>query len=888
VEPIDHAFTAYQALLGEPPQYWATLHSEADVRMKVIDRMFVEVLGWPRHEIHLENTAGPGFIDYRLTVNTLNRLIVEGKKDSRDLGVAAEKSGQFFKLNGPVFKSADAQEGIEQAIRYCGHKNAELACVTNGRQWVIFRGNRLGDGQDTLDGRACAFGSLEQIQKNFALFYKLLSYDAVAKYLYRAEFQAQENQPPRRSNFVRTLRRPEGRQLLPVDRLLNDIDRIMVSFFRNLTGDTDPSLILECFVPSGESDRAEARLARISEDLVSQIQSLNTTDGQELAQAILRVKETQKNEFVLLVGTKGAGKTTFTERFFKLVLPKSLLKHCAVVRVDLADSGCDEHNVTQWLDRHLLEVAEKTIYPDGLDYDHLQGMYFYEYQRWSEGTYKHLYESDKTNFKIKFGEHVERRREERPHDHITLMLQRMVKSDRKIPCLVFDNADHFTIEFQEKVFQYAHSLYQNVLCLVVVPITDKTSWQLSRQGALQSFYVESFFLPAPTPKSVLMKRIDYINKKVTDEGKPESSTGYFSSRGIPLTIENIQGFAACLQEVFIRTKGVGDWIGNLANYDIRRALDLTRDVVSSPHIGVHELLKAFVTKHDSLSIDPEHILRAVVRGRYDLYPLGQHKFVQNLFAVTTEVDTSSLLGVRLLKHLDDVKFQSVEGEFRYVEIAAILEYFADLGVPEAVTSLWLDTMLKCGLCLNYDPTNNAIAQAVRIEISPSGHQHLAWAIGELVYIDAMMEVTPIRDPSSFSRMEATLSRNTRATRLRAIQLFLEHLLAEDAKYCKVPAAAKYAAQQQLGDGLRNFAADLLTRPRSTQESATYGLTIGEVVRWDTNGGFGFLRVDGAGRDVFLHVNEIDTRTAACVGEVFEFEVIEGTKGPRAVNAVRLD
>jgi hypothetical protein len=23
--------------------------------------------------------------------------------------------------------------------------------VTNGRQWVIFRGNRLGDGQDTLD-----------------------------------------------------------------------------------------------------------------------------------------------------------------------------------------------------------------------------------------------------------------------------------------------------------------------------------------------------------------------------------------------------------------------------------------------------------------------------------------------------------------------------------------------------------------------------------------------------------------------------------------------------------------------------------------------------------------------------------------------------------------
>ena len=152
----------------------------------------------------------------------------------------------------------------------------------------------------------------------------------------------------------------------------------------------------------------------------------------------------------------------------------------------------------------------------------------------------------------------------------------------------------------------------------------------------------------------LIKRIDYINKKVAAEEKPVSSTGYFSSRGIPLTIENIRGFAACLQEVFIRTEGVGDWIGNLANYDIRRALDLTRDVVSSPHIGVHELLKAFVSKNESLSIDPECILRAIVRGKDDLYPLGHHKLVQNLFGVTTEVDTTPLLGVRLLKHLDEV------------------------------------------------------------------------------------------------------------------------------------------------------------------------------------------------------------------------------------------
>ncbi|MBY0460707.1 MAG: hypothetical protein K2V38_25595, partial [Gemmataceae bacterium] len=44
MEPIDTAYAALQKLLAEPPAYWDTLHTEADVRMKVVDRMFVEVL----------------------------------------------------------------------------------------------------------------------------------------------------------------------------------------------------------------------------------------------------------------------------------------------------------------------------------------------------------------------------------------------------------------------------------------------------------------------------------------------------------------------------------------------------------------------------------------------------------------------------------------------------------------------------------------------------------------------------------------------------------------------------------------------------------------------------------------------------------------------------
>ena len=89
MEPIDVAFERFGKIINtDLPQYGDTLVSEADVRTKLIDRIFVEVLGWPYGDIHLETPAGMGFIDYRCTISDLNRLIIEAKRQGRDLGIS--------------------------------------------------------------------------------------------------------------------------------------------------------------------------------------------------------------------------------------------------------------------------------------------------------------------------------------------------------------------------------------------------------------------------------------------------------------------------------------------------------------------------------------------------------------------------------------------------------------------------------------------------------------------------------------------------------------------------------------------------------------------------------------------------------------------------------
>ena len=535
-------------------------------------------------------------------------------------------------------------------------------------------------------------------ETHFKTFYDLLAYEAVNAYCYRGLFQEAEGQPIRTSSFRSPIRKPESKNLLPADKLYADLDRVMVSFFRDLNGDDDPELRRNCFVTSNESTQAETSLARISEELRNKIRTLRTNakgEASEITKAIQRVQEMRRHEFILLVGTKGAGKSTFIERFFEDILPRNIADDCVLVRIDLSESGADERSVIRWLDEHFLDAVEKAVFVDRQpDYDDLRGMYFREYDRLKTGAMKHLYDSDELAFKIEFGKHLERRREERPHEYIVHMLHRIVHSDGKVPCLIFDNADHFTIDFQEHVFQYAHSLFEEVLCLVIVPITDKTSWQLSRQGALQSFFTESFFLPTPPPEIVLRKRVEYIEKKIQEDQRPERGRGYFFGRGIELSIENLRIFTSSIQTVFINTGEVANWIGNLANQDIRRCLQLTRDIISSPHIKIHEMWKAIIAK-SSVEVDPTNVKLAMIRGKYDIYAEGQNAFVQNLYALTTEIDTSPLIGLRILQLLEDTHFQQAEGTARYVEISHIKDYCSSMDLEPRVTTAWLDSMLKC-------------------------------------------------------------------------------------------------------------------------------------------------------------------------------------------------
>lgn len=199
--------------------------------------------------------------------------------------------------------------------------------------------------------------------------------------------------------------------------------------------------------------------------------------------------------------------------------------------------------------------------------------------------------------------------------------------------------------------------------------------------------------------------------------------------------------------------------------------------------------------------------RALLLGHYDIYPVGQHDFVQNLYCLSSEVETTPLLGARLLQALADVPRDEHEGALLDVEKLVALGQMMD--VEEHVTRVWLDALLKTGLCVNYDPTVLDQQAATRIEITPSGRLHLNWARSSFEYICAMGVVTPLLDEGvHFSISQAYEHRNWRQVAAR----FVHYLSAEDKMHCRLPDHSAYAGQRRMLTHLSELA-DVWSRPR---------------------------------------------------------------------------
>lgn len=815
-ETADHAYRIFLDKRSDLENYLLTDLNESDVRLKIIDLVLIEILGWPRDHIHTESPSSEGFLDYLLKGKDKRGLLVlEAKRTGVLTPATASDRRATLSLRGNVLKPL--QEGVAQAFRYastCGVPNAVLC---DGRTWLFFKAFR-GDGVPPMEGKAILFPSIHSIGENFAEFFELGSLHGVTNRYNQVWLNRAEGKSPALEEKQYVVSPPDRAKMHSRSELAKDASLLFKQFFSRLTDSEDKEMLRECFAETAESRSADYDLQKIVEKLINTTVTIEASEGLQLQREIERVIKSASSQSVIIVGNKGSGKSTFIDRFFEIVLPTELRKQCIVARVDLQKHFGNHDKLIEWAINQLASDLEREVCAHNPpSFDDLQGIFHGEYLSWCNGPYKHLYDSNKIAFKIEFGKHMEAERTLNKENYIRLLLKRAFHGQRRLPCLIFDNADQFDATTQDAIYQLAHALGEEAPSLTIVPITDRTVWRLSKAGALQSYPAKTFFLPPPEVKQVLAKRVDFVRGKL--ELESGAALHYFSAKGFSIELSDLTKFAEAIEHLFVKIDFVSGLIGRLANFDIRRMLELAERVFLSPEIRIDEVLRQAYHVQSAYS-DILRIHRAILKGEYDRYNENENSFVCNLFWTDPQNPSTPLISFYIISLLNNKRGNpGGDSEDKSWLVSELIEFLSVCGPEREAILDHLDRLYEWRLIEDMDPTTERISEASKIYLRDSGVAHIELALKSRVYIEQMALATGVNSLSLHEQMENLVKQATGDSFRKIHRKFVEYILAVDAGRFQTPNAKEY---RTLNESRNLFQSIIANSESSTRKSSSFG------------------------------------------------------------------
>jgi hypothetical protein len=300
--------------------------NEAETRCELIDQILTAI-GWESGDFAREVSTGTGdYIDYelprsshRILGSNFPTLVVEAKRFGASFVIDGDSKLETGRTRALTTLSKTGgkslKEALKQAAGYCNDRAIPYACVTNGYQWLFFRG-LSSESQSWNEGRVIVFPSSESLIANFDDFLGCLAPHKITS-----------------SELPRLLARPTSQELprsiIPLERLtlrrkaasenLLDVRRIIgQQFFSQIHGSDRIPMLSGCYVEPGGRPDFDRSLQRLLEDTLSNdviagedFYQGNTTDFTSKLQSldIAGVKYP-----ILVVGNVGVGKTTFLYR----------------------------------------------------------------------------------------------------------------------------------------------------------------------------------------------------------------------------------------------------------------------------------------------------------------------------------------------------------------------------------------------------------------------------------------------------------------------------------------------------------------------------------------------------------------------------------------------
>jgi hypothetical protein len=740
----DSALTALKHIIEEFAAFVADRGSasEADTRVKLIDRVLVQVLGWPEEVITREEHVNSGFIDYSLVIQTRRYVAVEAKKE----GVAftfPETSSKTLKLSGPLLTDKAISNAIKQVRAYCDDGGIRYAIATNGTAWIVFRAIR--EDMSWRDGSARIFPSLLYIENNFTDFWNLLSFGAVQRGSLDEEFGPSKRTPRKLERVVDRLYDAD----LPLqrNRLHIQLHPLIQKIFEDIANQDPVEILQSCYVHAASLKIVAEDLNAVIVDAVPRfLKQLGTEaltqgpyDAGSFGTAVAQALTSNAGQLYLILGGIGSGKTTFMKRYQRTVGKAVLDSRGIWFHLDFLEAPVDPSGLEKLAWQGILDQLRSRYHDKNLETRHNIKKAFTDKIEVISQTIR-AYMLPAGGLDKEISPYLQKWQDD-VADYVPRFL-RIMKNDKQLSSVVFiDNVDQLSPAYQAQVFLLAERITRTVGSVTVLALREESYYTASIQKTLTAFTSRKFHIASPHFRKLIDNRIKFALKILVDGKGPVE---YVFPGGVSVDRNAIADLLRIIEvSIFQQNRNIARFIEALCFGNMRQALDMFTMFMTSGATDVDKMINIY-RKSGAYYVAFHEFVKSIMLGERRYYK-DQASTVINVFDCGSERNSSHFTCLRIIRALSVRRGEwNREGQ-GFVDIASLLSMSEDVFDNREDVIRSLNRLVGRQLIEANTKSTETISGASHVRVTSAGWYYSSFLVKAFSYLDLVLQDTPLDD-----------------------------------------------------------------------------------------------------------------------------------------------
>lgn len=468
-----------------------------------------------------------------------------------------------------------------------------------------------------------------------------------------------------------------------------------------------------------------------------------------------------EHRVMLLIGEKGAGKTTFLYHLQAVALPDEIKEKTTWVHINVNDAPVTKSEIYDWVRKEILRGI-RIAYPsiDFDDFSVIQKIFSVEVNRFYKGIGSLLETGSKEqNYELY---KVLLKSQDDLHTASVCYARHFGGERGQTIVVVFDNADKGPRDEQLLMFEVAQWLQQEFRVLVVLPIREETYDNYRDVPPLDTALKDLVFrIEPPVFQQALVKRVQIALDEIAS--KAEKNRTYELSNGFKIRYaesERSYYMASLVGSIFEYDSYARRLILGLAGNNLRRVFEIFVEFCTSGHIGEAEILRMRQSKGEYVL--PLDIVMTVLLRANRRYYDSDASVIKNICDLEEKDERPTYFSrVLILAYLHaNFTEPGPNGVKGYRSLEQILDALSPYGLRFSVIKREIFYLTKANCIIAESLREDDLDESDLFKIGPVGFVHLE-LLGVAEYWAAISEDTSFAERNIAKRIaDRIIARDT--------------------------------------------------------------------------------------------------------------------------------